>query len=389
MPQQEIDKLQDDFEKNYYVFKLERQDENHCSEKGIRALAEAAKIQDQMARVSSDTLTIYHLRLCDEYKSMVQHFIRYAQKPVQAVDASGEVISKESQDSAAQPTQTASPWLEMMKPTITFDDLVGETDNKQRLLEVIGGDKNKRRIMDIYGYEPGRLFLLYGPTGSGKTALAEAAASHVLDDGGVFYKASCSTLLNKYVGETPRLIKELFDQVRKEKRYCVLLLDEIDALVPKRDSELRPHEVQMITEFLQQLGDFKNEKALIIAATNVPWNIDEAIINRISNMVFIDLPDEETRKSALSLFFSHKLTLAPDLDIDALAKGLEHCSFRDLKKIDKEIRRELVSRHERTNESQVVTNEIVQKVRSQMSIIITDDYLKRYQNWANAHTLDK
>lgn len=393
MSSMEMEKLQKDFQSQYDLYTLERQDEDHCSAKGVRALAEAAKLQYKLAKASPDGQSLYHMGLCDDYKHMVLHYIEVAKKeaetPVIQNGAYQSPVQPARETAAQSKAQRTCPWLEMIRPTITFEDLVGDESNKKRLMEAISPDKDDQRIMDIYSYKPGRLFLLYGPTGSGKTALAQAAASKVLGDGGVFYKASCSTLLDKYVGETPKMIKQLFDQIRDETRPCVLLLDEIDALVPKRDGELRPYETQMITEFLQHIGSFTNPNALLIAATNRPWSIDEAIINRFAQTIYVDLPDAEARASAIQKKFANKLILADGLDIRAIADQLHHCSYRDLAKFDTEVRRLLYTRHKETGEMQVVTMEIVRQVRDQLSIIATDAYLQNFRDWANQHALGK
>ena len=142
--------------------------------------------------------------------------------------------------------------------------------------------------------------LLYGPPGTGKSYLAKAVATEV---NGTFFSVSSSDLMAKYQGESEQNVKALFESARAAKP-AVIFLDEIDSVCSQRgggnDSESSN---RVKTEFLVQMQGVgsQNDQVLFLGATNLPWNIDEAMRRRFQKRIYIALPDTFARTTMFKI----------------------------------------------------------------------------------------
>jgi hypothetical protein len=170
--------------------------------------------------------------------------------------------------------------------------------------------------------------LLYGPPGCGKTMIARAVATECRAE---FMTVGISDVLNMYIGESERNLAAIFDKARHA-RPCVLFFDEIDALAYARSKAQSEHTRQVVNEFLAQLDGFgtDNAEVLILAATNMPWDVDPAMKRpgRFSRQVFVPPPDEAARAHIVEL----KLRGVPNAGIDAqgIAGRTRHFSGADI-----------------------------------------------------------
>ncbi|XP_074638109.1 uncharacterized protein LOC141896700 isoform X1 [Acropora palmata] len=181
------------------------------------------------------------------------------------------------------------------KGNITFSDVVGLAHAKQALKEAL--------IMPLQyphlftgGRQPWRRILLYGPPGTGKTRLAQAVASEIES---VFYSVSSSDLISSWVGESEKLIKELFHNARKEKGQSVIFIDEIDSICRKRSIREEEYTRRIKTELLKQMEGANHSSSLqqfiLLCATNCPWELDTAFLRRFQKRIYIPLPEKEER----------------------------------------------------------------------------------------------
>ena len=219
------------------------------------------------------------------------------------------------------------------KSTITWDDISGLDETKQIIKEsVVLAMAQKESGVKIEGWSN---ILLYGPPGTGKTLLAAATSNGL---GATFFNVKIADILSRYVGDSPKILATLFRRAR-EKAPSVIFIDEIENLVESRD-ERRQSSTGLVQSFLGELDGFsrKNDDkfVLFIAATNVPWEVDNAILNRFEKRILIPLPDEKARMGILRIHIDKKgFTFKGDLGkvVDA-TKGY---SGRDIRNLCKDV----------------------------------------------------
>jgi SpoVK/Ycf46/Vps4 family AAA+-type ATPase len=220
-------------------------------------------------------------------------------------------------------------------------ELVNTSRERVRFADIAGLDDLKRtvRLQIIEPFLRPGLFakfkkragggvMLYGPPGCGKTMLARAVATECRAE---FMSVGISDVLNMYIGESERNLAAIFEKARHS-RPCVLFFDEIDALAFARSKAQSEHTRQVVNELLSQLDGFgaDNQDVLILAATNMPWDVDSAMKRpgRFSRQVFVPPPDEAARAHIVQL----KLHGVPHEGVDAhaIAKATPHFSGADI-----------------------------------------------------------
>lgn len=154
--------------------------------------------------------------------------------------------------------------------------------------------------------------LLWGPPGCGKTLLAKAVAN---DSNANFISVKGPELLNKYVGESERAVRQVFSRARASKP-CIIFFDELDALVPRRDDSLSEASARVVNTLLTELDGLEDRNGVfVIAATNRPDVIDPAMLRpgRLDKPILVDLPTLEEKIEILRTL-CRKTPLSPDVD---------------------------------------------------------------------------
>ena len=180
-----------------------------------------------------------------------------------------------------------------------FGDIAGMNELKEFVTEGFINVLKNRKCAEVYGIKPPSM-LFYGPAGCGKTFFAEKMAEEI---GINFIKIVPDDLACTWVHGTQQKIGEVFKDAEK-KAPTLLFFDEFDAMVPKRSGdEANQHYDSEVNEFLCMLNNASERGVYVLAATNHPERIDKAVLRtgRIDEMVYIDMPDKEARKSLLSL----------------------------------------------------------------------------------------
>ncbi|RLE50543.1 MAG: proteasome-activating nucleotidase [Candidatus Methanomethylicota archaeon] len=219
-------------------------------------------------------------------------------------------------------------------PEVTYNDIGGLKQQIEELRELIELPLTKPDLFKKVGIEPPKGVLLYGPPGCGKTLLAKAVAR---ESKATFIKVVGSELVQKYIGEGARLVRELFALARK-KAPSIVFIDEIDAIGGKRydfstsgEKEVYRTMMQLLSELdgFSSRGDVK-----VIGATNRIDMLDPALLRpgRFDRLIEVPLPDFNGR---LDIFRIHikSMNLHEDVDIKALAKITEGASGADIKAI--------------------------------------------------------
>jgi SpoVK/Ycf46/Vps4 family AAA+-type ATPase len=224
-------------------------------------------------------------------------------------------------------------WVLDQTPQVSFDEIAGLDEAKSKINLAIVYPWKHTEIYNYYHREPGGGFLLYGPPGSGKTMLAAAAAS---ESGASFIHVRGSSIKDKYVGESEQRIKSLFDSAFQQER-TILFIDEIDGVVNTRDEATTAHDKSLISEILDRMDgvDKKGQerRVLYIFATNRPWDVDLALLSRLSDGgIFVPQPDTDSRRHILESELGKGYPIDhSSFSIDTLALKTEGFSGREIK----------------------------------------------------------
>ena len=210
---------------------------------------------------------------------------------------------------------------------IRWEDIGGLEDTKQEIKMAFAlSTVEMPQGVTLEGW---RGILLYGPPGTGKTLLA-AATSHSLE--ATFFNVSLSGILSKYFGESSRLISALYN-VARERAPSVVYLDEFEALATQRTGEESGAERRVLSTLLSELDGIHTKDhpgyVLTIAASNVPWLLDKAILSRFQSKILIPLPDPTARKSILSIILAGR-GITSDWSMDGVVESTEGYSGREL-----------------------------------------------------------
>lgn len=223
---------------------------------------------------------------------------------------------------------TVTPIRERDESAIRFADVAGMDALKKVLRLQIIEPFRSPGLFQRFRKKAGGGVLLYGPPGCGKTLIARAIAGECDAD---FQSVGISDVLNMWIGESERNLAAVFEQARA-RRPCVLFFDELDALAYSRSKAASSAARTVVNEFLAQLDGFAddNEGVLVLAATNMPWDVDAAMKRpgRFSRQVFVPPPDAEARAE----MFRMKMEDVPaeDVDFAALAAKTEFFSGADI-----------------------------------------------------------
>jgi cell division protease FtsH len=217
------------------------------------------------------------------------------------------------------------------RPTTTFADVAGVDEAKQELREVIDFLRDPQRFLKIGAHTP-KGVLLIGPPGTGKTLLARAVAGEA---GVAFFSASATDFVELFVGVGASRVRDLFAQAHKH-APCIIFIDEIDAIGRARSgagslvsNDEREHTLEQL---LVEMDGFEPHEAIVVlAATNRPDVLDPALLRpgRFDRQVVVDRPERRGREAILRIHTRH-VPLAPDVDLEELARGTPGFSGADL-----------------------------------------------------------
>ena len=219
------------------------------------------------------------------------------------------------------------------KTGVTFDNVAGQDEAKESLMEVVDFLHEPKKYADIGAKLP-KGVLLVGPPGTGKTLLAKAVAGEA---GVPFFSISGSEFVEMFVGMGAAKVRDLFKQAN-EKAPCIVFIDEIDAVGQKRSSGNmggNDEREQTLNQLLAEMDGFDGQKGVVLlAATNRPESLDPALLRpgRFDRRVPVELPDLQGRKAILEVH-AKDIRVSPDADWDVIARATAGASGAELANI--------------------------------------------------------
>ncbi|KAL2347034.1 hypothetical protein Fmac_001034 [Flemingia macrophylla] len=262
--------------------------------------------------------------------------IQYGIGILQAIQNESKSLKKSLKDVVTENEFEKRLLADVIPPNdigVTFDD-IGALENVKDTLKELVMLPLQRPELFCKGQltKPCKGILLFGPPGTGKTMLAKAVAT---DAGANFINISMSSITSKWFGEGEKYVKAVFSLASKI-APSVIFVDEVDSMLGRRENP-GEHEAmrKMKNEFMVNWDGLRTkdtERVLVLAATNRPFDLDEAVIRRLPRRLMVNLPDAPNRAKILKVILA-KEDLSSDVDMDAIASMTDGYSGSDLKNL--------------------------------------------------------
>ncbi|KAK9885765.1 hypothetical protein WA026_013636 [Henosepilachna vigintioctopunctata] len=214
------------------------------------------------------------------------------------------------------------------KPNVKWSDVAGLDAAKEALKEAV---ILPIKFPHLFSGKraPWKGILLFGPPGTGKSYLAKAVATEA--NNSTFFSVSSSDLVSKWLGESEKLVKSLFEMARSHKP-SIIFIDEIDSLCSSRSDNESESARRIKTEFLIQMQGVGHDTdgILVLGATNIPWVLDSAIRRRFERRIYIPLPEEHARVTMFKIHLGNTRTTLTEEDLKELGRRSEGYSGADI-----------------------------------------------------------
>lgn len=229
----------------------------------------------------------------------------------------GITTRETGEDEEAELSRAISDTIIAEKPDVKWSDVANLETAKQALREAIILPMMRPDLFEG-ARKPWRGILLFGPPGCGKTLIAKAVASEVK---ATFFNVSAATLVSKWLGESEKLVRELFVAARA-KQPAIVFIDEVDSVATRREGDEVGGERRLKTQLMQEMEGVtsnRGDQIIVLGATNVPWELDPALRRRFERRVYINMPEEEAREEIFKIH-TRGVELGKDVDFKELAK---------------------------------------------------------------------
>ncbi|ESR57535.1 hypothetical protein CICLE_v10018538mg [Citrus x clementina] len=262
--------------------------------------------------------------------------IMYGLNILQGIQSESKSLKKSLKDVVTENEFEKKLLADVIPPSdigVTFDD-IGALENVKDTLKELVMLPLQRPELFCKGQltKPCKGILLFGPPGTGKTMLAKAVATEA---GANFINISMSSITSKWFGEGEKYVKAVFSLASKI-APSVVFVDEVDSMLGRRENP-GEHEAmrKMKNEFMVNWDGLRTkdkERVLVLAATNRPFDLDEAVVRRLPRRLMVNLPDAPNREKIIRVILA-KEELASDVDLEGIANMADGYSGSDLKNL--------------------------------------------------------
>ena len=253
---------------------------------------------------------------------------------------------------------------------VTYEDIGGFDEQIQRIREMIELPLRHPEVFDRLGIEPPKGVLLHGPPGTGKTLIAKAVANETF---ATFISLSGAEIHGKYYGESEAHLREIFNEAEQNKP-CIIFIDEIDAIAPKREEVTGEVEKRVVSQLLALMDGLEPRgQIVVIGATNRPNALDPALRRggRLDREIEIGIPDREGRLEILQIH-TRGMPLTHDVDLRKLANLTHGFTGADITELCKEAAMKALRRvlPEIDFEADYIAAEVLNKL-----VVMMEDFL--------------
>lgn len=305
-------------------------------EHGVEYFLHAVKYEAQGDK-AKDSIRAKCIQYLDRAEKLKAYLKKGKKKPVKDGGSSSKDDKKSNGDSSDSDSddpekKKLQSKLEgaiiVEKPHVKWSDVAGLEGAKEALKEAV--------ILPIKFPHlftgkriPWKGILLFGPPGTGKSYLAKAVATEA--NNSTFFSVSSSDLVSKWLGESEKLVKNLFELARSHKP-SIIFIDEVDSLCSSRSDNESESARRIKTEFLVQMQGVgsDNDGILVLGATNTPWILDSAIRRRFEKRIYIPLPDEHARLVMFKIHLGNTAHCLTEENIRTLASKTDGYSGADI-----------------------------------------------------------
>ncbi|CAG0922448.1 unnamed protein product [Notodromas monacha] len=307
-------------------------------ENGVQYFLHAIKYEAQSER-AKESIRGKCMQYLERAEVLKEHLKKNKKKPVKAgatdekKSNGGKGSDSESDESGDNPEKkklqaSLQGAIIMEKPNIKWNDVAGLEAAKEALKEAV--------ILPIKfphlftgKRTPWRGILLFGPPGTGKSYLAKAVATEA--NNSTFFSVSSADLVSKWLGESEKLVRNLFELARTHKP-SIIFIDEIDSLCSSRSDNESESARRIKTEFLVQMQGVGNSSdgVLVLGATNIPWVLDAAIRRRFERRIYIPLPEAPARTNIFKIHVGNTPNSLSEEDFRTLGNKTDGFSGADI-----------------------------------------------------------
>ena len=339
-----------------------------------KAFFHTAKAADFGLRLAEQSEGLIARRYVADARELIEIAGKLKAKAQTQAEGSVDKVLKETAGAAGD--EAAEAWVLHEKPTEKLADVAGLDEVKEALREKVILPFQRPEVFQRFRARAGAGVLMYGPPGNGKTFIAKAIAGE-LD--AAFFPVNASQIKDKYVGESEKNMQRLFDEARKHER-AVVFIDEAEHLLSRRGNR----KLGIVTQFLMLADGLVENKncLLLLAATNKPWNLDDAVVRpgRLGTHIYVGPPDAKAREAIVG-YNLRGTPVAADVVLAQIAAGTEGYSGADLAEMCDSAKMTAIKRQLNSGNAEQITAADLAAALGRVKPSVAPEHVQEFVQW--------